>query len=122
MPQRFFTNTIESKFIKNMLMGTPLPLMDTVSPGDFVIEGCCYIFESYVIRCTKSGNIFSGDYTPLYASDDVYASDDLVAGSGKVYATFDRLMPYVFGNHYGGITERFVSMHSYYDSHTLLLG
>lgn len=122
MPQKFFTNTIENKFIKNMLLNTPLPLMDTVSAGDFVIEGCFYIFDGYVIKCTRSGVIFS-DYPPLYCSEDVYVSDNLVVGTGRVYARFTRLMPYVFGKHYDKITERFVSKHSYYDSEThLFLG
>ena len=117
MPQKFFTNTIESKFIKNMLLNTPLPLMDTVSAGDFVIEGCFYIFDGYIVKCTRSGVIYS-DYPPLYCSEDVYVSDNLVVGTGKVYARFNRVMPYVFGRHYDKITERFVSKHSYYDSDT----
>lgn len=117
MPQSFFTNTIESRFIQNMLFNTPLPLMDTVSVGDFVIEGCFYIFDRYVIKCTRSGEICN-DRPPLYCSEDVYVSDKLVVGTGKRYANFIRVAPYIFGEHYDKITERFIPKHCYYDSDT----
>ena len=53
--QKFFTNTLISDYIKNVLANTPLPVIDTVSDGDIIIKNCDYIHKNKVIRCTESG-------------------------------------------------------------------
>lgn len=59
MPQKFFTDTLISKFIKNMLLNTPLPLINTVREFDYIIENCFYVYRTNVIKCTKSGTLVS---------------------------------------------------------------
>ena len=54
MFQKFFTNTIESKFIKYLLSKTPLPLYPTISDGDYMVKDCIYIYRTSIIKCKKS--------------------------------------------------------------------
>ena len=60
MRQRFFTSTAQTRLIKNILNNTPIPIYDTVQPGDYIIKGCKYIYNISLIRCIKSG-ILEGD-------------------------------------------------------------
>lgn len=55
--QKFFTDTIEGKFIKALLFNTPIPLLNTVSEGDFLIADNEYIYQNSIIKCVKSGYI-----------------------------------------------------------------
>ena len=43
--QQFYTNTIESKFIKDLIATTPLPTVDTLYKGKWIVPGCYYITE-----------------------------------------------------------------------------
>ena len=92
MYQKFFTKTIESKFIKNLLKNTPLPIYKVIRDNDYIIEGNIYIYKERIIKATKSGIIQSGMY--------------------KVLALYN------FGDDYPNYTERFISRYSYYDSDT----
>ena len=55
MRQKFFTNTIQSKFIKNLLLNTSLPICNSCRDGDYLINGFTYLYNTYLIKCTKSG-------------------------------------------------------------------
>lgn len=57
MFQKFFTKTIESKFIKNLLSNTLLPTYKVVNSEDYLFKDSIYIYKDYVIKCTKSGYI-----------------------------------------------------------------
>lgn len=92
MYQKFFTKTIESKFIKNLLKNTPLPIYKVIRDNDYIIEGNIYIYKERIIKATKSGIIKSGMY--------------------KILSFYN------FGEDYLNYTERFVSRYSYYDSDT----
>lgn len=66
MRQKFYTQTIQSNFIKALLNNTPLPINETVSYGDFIIKDFVYIYKCTLIRCTKTGNIgSSATWIPL---------------------------------------------------------
>ena len=56
----YYTNTIESKLIKNLLSNTPLPICDTVREGDYILSPFIYINRCNIFKCTKSGR-FSED-------------------------------------------------------------
>ena len=60
MFQKFFTKTLESKFIKNLLNNTPLPIYKVVAEGDYIFKDSIYIYKDNIIQCTKSGYI--GNY------------------------------------------------------------
>jgi len=55
MFQQFYTRTIESKFIKNLLYNTPLPSYKIVRQWDYIFEDQLYIYNDYIIKCTESG-------------------------------------------------------------------
>lgn len=93
MKQKFYTNTIQSKFIKSLLHDTPLPLYNTISAGDYLVKGFTYVYKKTLVRCTQSG----------------------VFGSGCKVTT---LKHYTFGEKYAKYTETFQSGNSYYDSIT----
>ena len=70
MPQSFFTNTIESDFIKQLLNTTPIPTIDVVVKGRKIYGGFLYIYEGQLIKCTEDGFIGDGaKYEYIYSSD-----------------------------------------------------
>ena len=103
MPQKFFTDTLISKFIKNLLLNTPLPIINTVREYDYIIKDCFYVYKDYIIKCTKSGVLVNSS-----TDEDV------------VIAEYDMIQPFVWGQDLPTITERFMSKYNYYDSDTHL--
>lgn len=65
MRQKFFTNTIQSKFIKNLLLNTSIPIINSVRDGDYIINGYTYLYNYYLIKCTKSGTLGATDSSLL---------------------------------------------------------
>lgn len=72
MGQRFFTNNIESKFIKNLLSNTYLPVFKAVTDGDFLLSGNRYVYNDKVILCTYSGYLFENELNVENKSTCVY--------------------------------------------------
>lgn len=79
--QKFFESTLVSSYIKYLLANCPLPLYPTIQTGENLIAGLTYIYKHNVLLCTSSGKFnginadsFKQDY--LYASDDLYATDE----------------------------------------------
>ena len=93
MRQKFFTNTIQSRFIKSLLHNTYLPIYNTISYGDYVIKDFIYVYKKTLLKCKKSG-IFGTD------------------------AKLDIIDHYNFGEKYIKYTEKFQSSYQYYDSKT----
>ena len=93
MRQKFFTNTIQGRFIKSLLHNTYLPLYNTITYGDYVIKGFTYIHKKTLLRCDKSG---------------VFGED----GKLSIISHYD------FGVKYPKFTEKFQSSYPYYDSNT----
>ena len=118
MPQKFFTNTIESKFIKNLLLNTPLPLQKTVSSGDKVIKGEVYIYHNNIIRCDRTGFIYGEDHSELFANNDVFVSENLMVDDEGMIAKYTVLQPFYFGNNYPKLTSIYRSPYGYYDTYT----
>lgn len=108
MPQKFFTDTLMSKFIKNMLLNTPLPLINTVREFDVIVKDCFYVFKTNVIKCTKTGT--------LVDSHTEFADD--IESLNK--AEYTLIQPFVWGKDLPKVTERFFSKYNYYDSDTHL--
>lgn len=55
MFQTFNTDTLISRFIKNLLATTRIPNISCVHDGDYVLKNCTYIYKHVVIRCDCSG-------------------------------------------------------------------
>ena len=90
---KYFTNTIQSKFIKNLLLNTPLPVYNTVREGDYILAPFVYINKCDIFRCTKSG---------FFLKD----------------AEVDPISHFSFVLTYPKFTERFMSDSLYYDIQT----
>lgn len=91
MFQKFFTDTIESKFIKALLENSPVPVYPSISLDGYAINGCIYVSKYGIIKCTKTG---------------------------KLSSNFIRLYPYIFGQYFPLFTEKYVSKYNYYDTKT----
>lgn len=104
MRQKFFENTIQSKFIKNLLLNTSLPIFNSVSDGDYIIKGFRYLYGNQVLLCTKSGYIGNN-----YSNTD---DQSLVPEFQVVNRNF------VLGRNYVKNTEYFESNSNSYDSDT----
>lgn len=91
--QEFFTNTIESKFIKNLLWKTPLPIYSTVIDGSYILKNNIYVYKNHIIKCVNSG---------LLGDDGIY----------QILTSYD------FGQYYLLFSDRYMSNCSYYDSET----
>lgn len=55
MFQKFNTDTLISRFIKNMLYSNPIPRYKFVRRGDWITSGCYYCLGTDIIKCTSSG-------------------------------------------------------------------
>lgn len=118
MLQKFFTNSIESKFIKALLHNTPLPNLPLAVEGDLLIDGCKYIYKTNIIRCIRGG-ILSGEFSQvLTADEDVFVNNSLILNSGSHPAKYIVISPFNFGEYVPQITEKYLSRHNYYDSET----
>lgn len=53
--QKFFTDSIISKFIKSFLNNHQIPVIETAVDGDYIVESFNYIYKGNVIRCIESG-------------------------------------------------------------------
>lgn len=53
--QSFFTNTIEYRFISNLLYETYLPIFKSVNDGDIINKGFLYTYKNSIIKCDKTG-------------------------------------------------------------------
>lgn len=68
MFQKFFTDTIMSKFIKGLLSNTNIPLFNFVKDNDYIIKDAIYIYNHWIIKCLESGNLKIEDNEILYPS------------------------------------------------------
>lgn len=99
MLQDFYTNTIQSRLIKDLIYTTPIPNYNTVRDGDYISKNQIYIYKTRIIKCTKSGFL-----NPM--------NTDVVTGN------FRTINDFTFGKHYPKFTEKFESSFSYYDYNT----
>ncbi|MBO5712093.1 MAG: hypothetical protein J6R47_04575 [Acholeplasmatales bacterium] len=74
MFQKFFEDTLISRFIKRLLRSTNIPLLHFVYEDSEILEGCLYIYKNYVIRCIESGKFYVNPQDALYPSDNIYPS------------------------------------------------
>ena len=118
MPQQFFTNTIENKFIKAMLRNFPIPLIPSITDGEMMIEGCTYIYNTNIVKCTQTGKIKSKFDPVLTVNEEITVSENLVIGLGYVPAKFDIISYYIWGDEIPKITQKYISRYDYYDPET----
>lgn len=88
MFQKFYQDTLEGRFIKNLLEKEEIPLLNCVKDGDGIVEGCFYIFGLYVIECVRTGKLTVNPSEKLFPSDTIYPSAWLFPGTGISIAQF----------------------------------
>lgn len=98
--QKFFTNTMQSKFIKYILRNTPIPRINTVSNNDYLIKDCVYLYGDKFIKCVKDG----------------YLTDDTSVEQAEYINT--KQHRYEFGDMIPQITENYISKYNFYDADT----
>ena len=116
MFQKFNTDTLVSRFIKNLLTYSEVPLLDIVHEGDYIIKDCLYIYNHFVIKCISSGFI-GDDSSRLFPSNVLYPLDVQFPNRKHPLATYKVV------NHYtkegsSQFTEKYVSSTSWYDKDT----
>ena len=102
MLNKFYSYTLKTKFIKNLIASTNIPIVSSWKPGDFVVEGLTYISKDGILKARATGN-------PKY-----YAEIDSVTKN----KFFDYISPYVFGQYYECITGQYRSNIQGYDETT----
>ena len=80
MAQRFFVSDLSGGLVKQILCQTNLPVVRTISYGEWMIAGMQYQLASSVVLCTQSG-VYPGG-TPavgvdLRCDEDVICDDSL---------------------------------------------
>lgn len=93
MLQRFYEDNIQSRFIKALLYNTPIPTLQSIVSGDYIIKDSQYIYKRHIIRCIKSG---------------------IVGQEGK----YEILDSYTMGNYVPKYTYKYLSSSNFYDSKT----
>lgn len=126
MKQKFFTESIQSDFIKALVYNTPIPLLDTVRDNSYLTVGNCYIHKGDVIKCLTSGlyklpEVPEG-YNPWQRAGDVLmlppGADIPVGYSEASQATYKVIGRYRFGMYYPAYTKIYDSNYDYYDTWT----
>lgn len=83
MRQKFFTNTIQSNFIKALVYNTPVPTIRTVNDYSYIIAGNTYIYGPNIIKCTRSGIVkypqLDDHYSLLYKNGDLKTDFDFLS-------------------------------------------
>lgn len=107
MRQKFYENTIQSKFIKALLSNFYIPIVTTIKPGDYLIKGITYATNNSLIRCIKSG---------IYRYEPVGTETEEELGLKQ--ATTEYIQDFVLGRYYPKFTEHYVPKTDYYDTAT----
>lgn len=82
--QEFHTDTLGSKFIKNLLKSTPLPIYPSINRGDYTILGHNYYYDGNIIKSTASREL-AQNYTVIA---DVDIDSTFIPYSSK-YSYYD---------------------------------
>ena len=99
--QQFYTNTIESKFIKDLIATTPLPTIDTLYKGKWIVPGCYYITDCNIVKANR------------ITDDDAFQFDP-----DNFSSQLTIISPYKFDSSYPGFTSTYSSINDGYDSKT----
>ena len=137
--QKFNSNNVEARFIKNLLKNTYLPNIPTVTDGDYIVSGAEYCYKNSIIRCDLTGTLIgsntivnnikyvdrrNSDGEPdemtksPSVSDYCVCSYDFKCGLGLRSATYDIVDSIDYNRHIPGLNTNYVSHSTVYDSDT----
>ena len=120
--QKFFTDTLISRFIKYMLTQVNIPLLPCVNTMYPLYEGVTYLYDNNVIKCTKSGALLNVYHNGAYPNIDLFPASYLFPGEenigGYVSATYDKIKNQAQGINSPLNYYTYHSSCSYYDPET----
>ncbi len=105
---KFNDNNLSTTFVKSVVTATPLPIYDCIQDGDFIIEGCYYIYHGYLIRCTVSGTLDR-------RLNDLQPGEAYVNTDNSTFLVLDSI---AFGEYKQNVTRKETCPNSYYDNDT----
>lgn len=125
MAQRFFVSDLSGGLVKQILCQTNLPVVRTISYGEWMVAGMQYQLASSVVMCTKSG-IYPGGVpavgVDLRCDEDVICDDSLAVDEITEAAipspVYTGTASYRLGERTVGLSKPFYSLHDYYDTET----
>lgn len=103
--QQFYINTIESKFIKDLIATTYLPTIDTLYRGKWIVPDCYYVTDCNIVKANH-----------ITADKDNYEAFQF--DPNKVSTQLTSISPYNFNHSYPGFTSIYTSNNDGYDSKT----
>lgn len=114
MKQEFFKTTLISKFIKQLLAKTPLPVYKLIYDNDEMVAGCLYTYKDKVLRCTKSGR-FTGVRGTVNKLDYLTVQEPLLVNEGNmnVYTFNENKNEFQFEEVPFAVTDDVVSIQLY---------
>ena len=114
MKQEFFKTTLISKFIKQLLAKTPLPVYKLIYDNDEMVAGCLYTYKDKVLRCTKSGR-FTGVRGTVNKLDYLTVQEPLFVNEGNmnVYTFNENKNEFQFEEVPFAVTDDVVSIQLY---------
>ena len=137
--QKFNSINVESRFIKNFLRNTYLPILPTISDGDYIVKDVEYIYKNNVVKCNKSGIlatygtrfdnltlvprrsangvIMPGEFSvacSLFAT----CGENFLCGGGIDSAAIDVVQSFGENVFVPGVTSAYTSNSEIYDVHT----
>lgn len=117
---RFNDNTVETKFIKNLVANTQVPFISTWKPNDFAIRGMMYITRDAIWRCNHTGypESLTDTCTPQEHTQILNRDDKRVYTGRDEIPYFTKIAPYVFGDEYFNVTGSYQSNILGYDATT----
>ena len=105
MYQKFYTNTLQSNFIKYILQNTYIPTIPFTCNINHITKNGTYIHDNYFVKAKKSDDM----------SDVLKKIEDNPNAYSEYFLRYD---PYIFGKRYIGLTTNFTSNTNTYDSET----
>lgn len=105
MYQKFYTNTLQSNFIKYILQNTYIPTVPFTCNVNHITKDCTYIHNNNFVKARKSEDMNQ----VLKVIED---------NQERYFDYFINYEPYIFGKQYLGLTTNFTSNSDMYDSET----
>lgn len=127
--QKFNTNNVESRFIKNLLLNTYLPNFPIAYSGDTIKAGATYTFGNNIIKCLTSGALLdsSHEYKDITfveghnsdetrfsthspaCGDSIVCGESVICGVGMRIAEYTILTDFTVNKQIPGLTSNFIS-------------
>lgn len=113
---RFNAINTETRFIKNLLKNTYLPLYPAVTDGDLLVSGAIYSYKDKIIKCIDSGSL--NTQTLKYCDITSICGPTFICNVGIRKATYEQISIYSTNKLEPGINSNILSHLEYYDSDT----